>query len=80
MNYKKPIYKALYSVACLEPEFTTCMFQNAATGELSHYVFSDDQVTIEEIAAWVNGEKIQNAMPRLSTDYRELFLTGGMYL
>jgi len=33
-------------------------------------------VTMEEYDAWLNGELIQNAMPRLNADEREFIKTG----
>jgi hypothetical protein len=36
----------------------------------------DLPVTREQLAAWVNGELIQNAMPHLTADQREFILTG----
>ena len=33
-------------------------------------------VTMEEYDAWLNGELIQNAMPRLTADEREFIKTG----
>ena len=36
----------------------------------------DLPVTREQLAAWVNGELIQNAMPHLTADQREFMLTG----
>lgn len=33
-------------------------------------------ITKEQLAAWVDGELIQNAMPQLNADQREFVLTG----
>ena len=34
------------------------------------------QVHIEDVTAWENGELIQNAMPYLSADEREVLISG----
>ena len=34
------------------------------------------QVHVEDVTAWENGELIQNAMPYLTPDEREVFLSG----
>ena len=36
----------------------------------------DLPITREQLAAWVDGELIQNAMPQLDADQREFVLTG----
>lgn len=36
----------------------------------------DLPITREQLAAWVDGELIQNAMPQLNADQREFVLTG----
>lgn len=33
-------------------------------------------LTIQQIESWANGELIQNAMPNLTAEERELFMTG----
>jgi len=33
-------------------------------------------ITKEQLAAWVDGELIQNAMPQLNADQREFVMTG----
>ena len=34
------------------------------------------QVHVEDVTAWENGELIQNAMPYLSADEREVLISG----
>lgn len=36
----------------------------------------DLDVTEEQFSAWLNGARIQNAMPHLSADDREFIMTG----
>jgi hypothetical protein len=36
----------------------------------------DLPITREQLAAWVDGELIQNAMPQLDADQREFVMTG----
>jgi outer membrane biogenesis lipoprotein LolB len=36
----------------------------------------DLPITREQLAAWVDGELIQNAMPHLNADQREFVMTG----
>lgn len=50
-----------------------CEFRNMMTGETFTKILT---VSPAQIGAWAQGELIQNAMPQLSADDRELFLTG----
>lgn len=50
-----------------------CEFRNVMTGETFTKILN---VSPAQIDAWVQGELIQNAMPQLSADDRDLFLTG----
>jgi len=36
----------------------------------------DLPITREQLAAWIDGELIQNAMPHLNADQREFVITG----
>jgi hypothetical protein len=36
----------------------------------------DLPITREQLAAWIDGELIQNAMPHLNADEREFIMTG----
>ena len=51
-----------------------CVFNNVFTGK--EVIREFEHLTVSEIEAWINGELIQNAMPLLSAEERELFLTG----
>ena len=50
-----------------------CVFVNALTGEETKKRMF---VTADEYCYWISGLRIQKAMPDLSADDRELFLTG----
>lgn len=50
-----------------------CEFRNVMTGETFTKIIN---VSPAQIDAWAQGELIQNAMPQLSADDRDLFLTG----
>lgn len=50
-----------------------CEFRNVMTGETFTKTIN---VSPAQIDAWAQGELIQNAMPQLSADDRDLFLTG----
>lgn len=68
----KPIYKALVAYKVYDMVHTACTFKN-----MDGIVFTKTlPVTIFNIARWLLGVSIQDAMPSLSADDRELFLTG----
>lgn len=48
-------------------------FLNMKDGSL---LYKELEVTVEDYSAWLGGTSIQYAMPHLSADDRELFLTG----
>lgn len=66
-------YKALRKAEPTKNNTTLCTFDNIVSGE----IFDEEvPVTVLQINNWISGELIQNAMPNLTVDQRELFLTG----
>ena len=62
--------------AIVADEGIDCVFVNGLTGqETKKRMF----ITVDEYCDWVNGSLIQDAMPGLSADDRELFLTGMVF-
>lgn len=74
-SFRRLPYKALTHVEEVDDEVCICSFKNIMTGEEKSEALP---VTLGQIKQWVTGELIQNAMPNLTTDERELFLTGGL--
>lgn len=68
-------YKSLINV-----EFTDnglkCHFRNHMTGENFSHVFPSEHLKIDDIADWVFRSNIQDAMPNLTSEEREWFLSG----
>lgn len=71
------IYKALMSARTTSTG-TTCVFRNPLTLETTTVRFPSGRVNTSNIQRWVDGEYIQDAMPHLSPEERELFLNGGL--
>lgn len=67
--------KAVKSAIVAE-EGIDCVFVNGLTGEETKKRML---ITVDEYCDWVNGSLIQDAMPGLSADDRELFLTGMVF-
>lgn len=71
LPYKR-LQKALVGFESIDEKTTKCTFIN-----FDHeLVVRDLQVTLKEICQWLLGVHIQDAMPNLPLDERELFLTG----
>ena len=69
--------KSMSSVRDMFPaQFESGMFftvESNITGKITNVVLD---VTEAQVLQWVNGAKIQDAMPQLSAEQRELLLTG----
>lgn len=70
---KQVNYKALLAYEIVTDRSTRCYFIDLFTRRKFNHIISVTPVQIEE---WVKGKHIQKAMPNLSKDVRELFLTG----
>lgn len=71
MGYKH-LKSALYNEATGQIK---CTFFKMFGGEHEH-TFEADRLTPDQIQAWVSGTFIQNAMPNLTADEREMFICG----
>lgn len=60
------------SRAQVRPNGIMCEFKSPL-GDLTRRIMT---VTVDQYSDWLNGTPIQYAMPNLSADDRELFLTG----
>jgi hypothetical protein len=73
------MYKALISARKTADDELYCTFENMITGGVKVKLFATDKLTEKQLISWVNGDKlIQNAMPNLTAQERELFLNGDM--
>lgn len=68
----KCLKKSLISFESIDQETTKCTFLNFE----KELVVRDLKVTLKEIVQWLLGVHIQDAMPNLPLEDRELFLTG----
>lgn len=66
-------YKSLSHYEVVTERTTRCYFKDMFSGREFNHILA---VTPEQIQSWVKGTNIQRAMPNLSKDVRELFLTG----
>lgn len=66
-------YKALKWVEAIGgEELMLCHFESPFAEAVNKYI----QVNLLQINKWMSGTAIQDAMPHLSADERELFLSG----
>ena len=70
-SYKR-LQKALVGYEGIDEKTTKCTFINFE----NELVIRDLQITLKEIAQWLLGMHIQDAMPNLPLEDRELFITG----
>lgn len=66
-------HKALIAIEVITERTTRCYFKDIFSGREFNHILA---VSFNEIQRWINGENIQKAMPNLSKDVRELFVTG----
>lgn len=59
--------------AVTHEEGIKCIFRDEMTGKDREQLIP---ITVDEYCDWVNGSLIQDAMPHIDADTRELFLTG----
>lgn len=70
-------YKGCDSAEQLEDGTIKVIFRNGMTGNFWQHIFpADCGLTVTAIINWKNGKSIQTAMPTLTPDQREHFLTG----
>jgi len=68
-------YKGCDSVK-VEFNKLTVTFHNRLTGNFWQKTYSAHQLTMDQIKDWAAGQNIQRAMPELSDNDREHFITG----
>lgn len=66
-------YKALLAYEVVTDHTTRCYFIDLFSRREFNHILAITPIQIEE---WVKGKHIQKAMPNLSKEMRELFLTG----
>ena len=71
------IYKALYAVYDAH-DGLKCVFVNPINDKTKTRVIDHARLSIPQIMAWAEGTLIQDAMPDLTLDERELFLNADM--
>ena len=71
------IYKALAAVYD-NHDGLKCVFINPMTEKDIVKTIPHDRLEIRNIMAWAAGDLIQDAMPKLTVDERELFLNANM--
>ena len=70
------LYKGLNTVLETHDGGCVCVFVSPFSPEESYAQFMPDYLTYDAVMSWVNGELIQNAMPNLTPEQRDQFLTG----
>jgi len=76
----KTLLEALQNKPCIRDAFPTMpgtgvffTVESNITGQITNVMLD---VTQAQVLQWANGASIQDAMPQLSADHRELLLTG----